>query len=118
MIDFDALVLKPAGGIFQIAVLYTPLASQPGAPAFATFGVYSSAPEDSIMQNEAIFSDQKTSLGVRLRDFAAPPDEGDLVEITEPTHPACGRQFWIGDLDEDGQGGGMLLLRAREPYDS
>jgi hypothetical protein len=116
MIDFDALVLTPAGNIFQIAVLYTPLVSQPGVPAFPTFGVYSSAPLDVELQNGAIFSDQQTSLGVRMRDFAAAPDEGDLVEITEPTHPHCGKQFWIGDLDEDGQGGGLLLLRQREPY--
>ena len=46
MIDFDALVLKQAGDIFQIMVSYTPTVSQPGAPAFDTFGVYSSSPID------------------------------------------------------------------------
>ena len=115
MIDFDALVLKPAGDIFQIMVSYTPTVSQPGAPSFATHGVYSSTDMDVEMQDGAIFSDQQTKLGIRLRDFAAPPDEGDYVTITDMRHPAYGKQFWVGDLDEDGQGGGSLLLRLKEP---
>jgi hypothetical protein len=114
-IDFDALVLKPASDIFQIAIIYTPVVSQPGAPAFATFGVYSSAPIDVILQDDAIYSDQQTKLGIRLADFTAYPDEGDFVTITDARHPAFGKQFWVGDLDEDGQGGGTLLLRLKEP---
>jgi hypothetical protein len=115
MIDFDALVLKPAGDIFQIMVSYTPTVSQPGAPAFDTFGVYSSSPIDVIMQDETIYSDQQTKLDIRLANFAAYPEEGDFVTITDMRHPAFGKQFWIGDLDEDGQGGGTLLLRLKEP---
>jgi hypothetical protein len=117
MIDFDALVLKPAGDIFQIAVVYTPTVSQPGVLPFATFGVYSSAPVDVILQDETIYSDQQTKLDIRLRDFAAYPEEGDHVTITDRRHPAYGKQFWIGDLDEDGQGGGTLLLRLKNPND-
>jgi hypothetical protein len=115
MIDFDALVLKPTVDIFNIVVTYTPTVSQPGVPAFVTRGVYSSAPVDVILQNEAIYSDQETSLGIRLAEFAAQPMEGDFVTITDPRHPANGKQFWIGDLDEDGHGGGKLLLRLKEP---
>lgn len=115
MIDFDALVLKPAGDVFSIAVTYEPLVSQPGAPAFPVRGVYSSTALDVELQDGAIFSDQQTSLGVRLADFAAYPDEGDLVTMMEPSHPTFGRQYWVGDLDEDGQGGGMLMLRYKEP---
>jgi hypothetical protein len=115
MIDFDALVLGPASDIFQIRVTFYPTVSQPGAPAFDTFAVYSSAPVDVIMQNEAIYSDQQTSMGIRLRDFAAYPEEGDHVTVTDERHPAFGKQFWIGDLDEDGQGGGTLLLRLKNP---
>lgn len=115
MIDFDALVLKPAGDIFQIMVSFTPTVSQPGAPAFDTHGVYSSTDIDVEMADGAIFSDQQTKLGIRLKDFAAYPEEGDFVTITDTRHPAFGKQFWIGDLDEDGQGGGSLLLRLKEP---
>jgi hypothetical protein len=115
MIDFDALVLKPAGDIFQIVVTYTPTASQPGAPAFVTNGVYSSTALDVEMQDGTIFSDQQTKLDIRLADFAEYPTEGDFVTITDPRHPANGRQFWIGTMHQDGQGGGELLLRYKEP---
>jgi hypothetical protein len=115
VVDFDRLVLGPASKIFQIKVRFTPLVSDPGAPSFDLFGVYSSIPVDVQMQNETIFSDQQTSLGVRKRDFVIPPDRGDLVELTDPTHIDYGKKFWIGDSDDDGQGGAMLLLRAQHP---
>ena len=117
MTDFEALVLVPSGNIHQIAVVYTPTVSQPGVLPFKTFGVFSSAPISVVMQDDAIFADQQTSLGVRLRSFAVEPMEGDHVTINEPTHWAYGKQFWIGNCDEDGQGGGMLLLRAKNPPD-
>jgi hypothetical protein len=115
MVDFDKLVLGPASKIFQIKCRFTPLVSDPGGPAVDLWGVYSSGPVDVQMQDEAIFSDQQTSLGVRKRDFTVPPDRGDLVEITETGHIDFGKQFWIGDSDDDGQGGSMLLLRTHNP---
>ena len=115
MTDFEALVLVPSGNIHQIAVVYTPTASHPGALPFKTFGVFSSAPVDVIMQDETIFSDQHTTLGIRLRDFAFYPAEGDHVTINEPSHWSHGKQYWIGNCDEDGQGGGLLLLRLKNP---
>jgi hypothetical protein len=118
MIDFDALVLNPATNIFAINVLYVPTVSQPGMLPFATRGVYSSTAYDVELQDGTIFSDQQTKLEVRLAEFAAYPQEGDFVTITDPRHPANGKQFWIGDLDEDGQGGGKLLLRLKEPPDA
>ena len=117
MIDFDKLVLKPATDVFYINVVYTPTMSQPAALPFATRGVYSSQKLDVEMQDGTIFSDQQTKLDVRLAEFAAYPQEGDFVTITDARHPAYGKQFWIGDLDEDGQGGGTLLLRLKEPPD-
>jgi hypothetical protein len=117
MIDFDALVLKPAGDIFQIMVVFTPTVSQPGVLPFATNGVYSSSAVDVIMQDDTIYSDQQTKLDIRLRDFAAQPMEGDFVTITDTRHPACGKQFWIGDISFDGQGGANLLLRLKNPPD-
>jgi hypothetical protein len=118
MVDFDRLVLSPASDIFSIKCRFTPLVSSPGGPAFDLRGVYSSTPVDVQMQDETVFSDQQTSLGIRLRDFPqAQPDRGDLVEIIDTMHPHCGRKFWVGDLDEDGQGGAMLMLRTYKPED-
>ena len=116
MVDFDKLVLSPASDIFSIRVMFTPLVSSPGDQPFILRAVYSSAPLDVQMQDETIFSDQQTSMGIRFRDFpGAPPDRGDLVEIIDQTHPHLGRKFWVGDCDEDGQGGGTLLLRKYNP---
>jgi len=115
MIDFDAIVLNPCENIFSIACKFIYAATKPEAPPFVARGVYSSGPIDVVMQDETIFSDQQTSLGIRLRDFVIPPDRGDVVEIIEPTHPAYGMRYWIGDSDLDGQGGAMLMLRTKEP---
>jgi hypothetical protein len=115
MIDFDALVLKPAGVIFQIRISVTPLVTQPGLPAYEASGVYNKRDLDVEMQDGTIFSDHQVSLGIRLWDFVVPPDQGDLITIIDDRHPAFGEQYWVGDSDQDGQGGAMLLLRTKEP---
>jgi hypothetical protein len=119
MIDFDALVLKPATDVFAISVSITPLVTQPGAPAYNVRGVYSSTRLDVIMQDEAIFSDQQTKLDIRAKEYPIPaPDRGDLVEITQVNHPAFGQKYWIGDQDLDGQGGISLMLRTQQPVET
>jgi hypothetical protein len=117
LIDFDAVVLNPLEDIFSIVVIFTPLVSQPGAPPFTLRGIFSSDPYDVQMQDDTIFSDQQTSLGIRWRDFPGVviPDRGDLVEITDSRHPYFGHRYWIGDVDDDGQGGAKLLLRTQHP---
>jgi hypothetical protein len=116
MIDFDGLVLNKCEDIFSILVRFTPLVSDPAAQPFNLRGIYSSSAVDVQMQDDTIFSDQQTSLGIRVRDFAGPPpDRGDLVEIIDTRHPAFGLKYWIGDSDLDGQGGAMLLLRTQKP---
>jgi hypothetical protein len=114
MIDFDALVLNKTIGIFNILCRFTFTVSAPGTWQDAR-GVYSSDPIDVQMQDETIFSDQQTSLGIRVRDFVIPPDRGDEVEIIDIRHPSYGMKYWIGDSDLDGQGGAKLLLRTQQP---
>jgi hypothetical protein len=115
MIDLEKLVLTPASRIYQLAISYTPTVSQPGMSAFDTYGVYSSDALDVQLQDEATYSDQQTKLGIRLADFAVDPAEGDELTITQTNHRMYGKQYWVGDLDEDGQGGGTLMLRLKEP---
>ena len=117
MIDFDGIVLNKCEDIFSIVVKFTFAATKPEAPPVTVRGIYSSGPIDVAMQDDTIFSDQQTSLGIRLRDFPGGlvPDRGDLVEITDSRHPAFGNKYWIGDSDLDGQGGAMLMLRVQEP---
>jgi hypothetical protein len=115
MIDFDAIVLNPCENIFSIVCKFTLAATKPEAAPVIVRGIYSSGPVDVVMQDETVFSDQQTSLGIRLRDFEIPPDRGDIVEIIDQRHPAFGAVYWIGDSDLDGQGGAMLMLRTKEP---
>ena len=117
MIDFDAIVLNKCEDIFSIVCKFTFAESKPEAAPVTVRGIYSSSPTDVLMQDNTIFSDQQTSLGIRLRDFPAGlvPERGDLVEITDSRHPANGNKYWIGDSDLDGQGGAMLMLRTQEP---
>ena len=117
MIDFDAIVLNPLENIFSIVCKFTFAATKPEAAPITVRGIYSSDPYDAMMQDEVIFSDQQTKLGIRLRDFPddLKPDRGDLVEIIDSRHPAFGNKYWIGDSDLDGQGGATLMLRTQHP---
>jgi hypothetical protein len=115
MIDFDALVLNTCENIFAIAAEFAFVVTAPAAPNVTARGVYSSAPLDVLMQDEITFSDPKSTLGIRTRDFDIQPGRGDTVKIVEPTHPAYLEQYWIGDSRLDGQGGALLLLRTQRP---
>lgn len=117
MIDFDHIVLDKCEDIFSILVKFTFTASKPEAAPVTLRGIYSSDPYDVQMQDDTIFSDQQTKIGIRLRDFpdGLVPDRGDLVEIIDVRHPAYGSRYWIGDSDLDGQGGAMLMLRTQYP---
>ncbi|MCA1524303.1 head-tail joining protein [Bradyrhizobium yuanmingense] len=111
--DFSTLVLLPGMNTFAIAVTVRPTVSQPGAPDYPARGVYSSVPTDVQMQDGTTFSDQQTTLGIRLREFAVPPVNGDRITPTEGE--AAGVTFWVADSSADGQGGLTLTLRKTEP---
>jgi hypothetical protein len=115
MIDFDGLVLNRCENIFSIVCKFTLSQSKPEAPVVICRGIYSKRDLDVEMQDGTIFSDHEVALGIRLRDFAIAPDIGDLVEIIDQRHPAFGNKYFIGDSDDDGQGGATLLLRTKEP---
>jgi len=116
-LDFDALVLDRVVQVFHIKVKFTLVTTAPNEPPFVRRGVFHSAPLDVNMGNDTVFGDQETSIGIRLKDFPYQPERGDLIEIVEPNHTAFGQQYWIGDSDEDGQGGATLMLRKYKPDD-
>ncbi len=111
--DFSQLVLAPGINAFGIAVTVMPDASQPGQLAYVARGVFSSAPINVTMEDGTTFSDQQTTLGIRLREFIVPPVNGDRIKPTEGE--AAGVTFWVGDSSTDGQGGMTLLLRRTAP---
>ena len=107
-VDFSALVLLPGMNTFAIPVTVRPTVSQPGAPDYAARGVFSSAPTDVQMEDGGVFSDQQTTLGIRLAEFAVVPVNGDRIVIGPVV-------YWFADSSLDGQGGMLITLRKTEP---
>ncbi|MEY9364791.1 hypothetical protein ABH994_007512 [Bradyrhizobium yuanmingense] len=111
--DFSTLVLLPGMATFAISVTVRPEVSQPGAADYAARGVFSSGPTDVQMQDGTVFSDQQTTLGIRLREWSVAPVNGDRITPTEGE--AAGTTFWVADTSVDGQGGMTLTLRKTDP---
>ncbi|MBR1002701.1 hypothetical protein ABIF65_005975 [Bradyrhizobium japonicum] len=111
--DFSTLVLLPGMTTFAISVTVRPEVSQPGAADYAARGVFSSAPTDVQMQDGTVFSDQQTTLGIRMVEWAVLPVNGDRITINEGV--AAGTTFWVADSSGDGQGGMTLTLRKTDP---
>jgi hypothetical protein len=107
-VDFDTLVLKPAMDVFSKSMIVKPLASQPLAPSYAARGVWSKRPVDIATEGGGILSSEERKIGVRLSEFAVPVSTLDQVQFD-------GEWYWIDDVDEDGQGGASLTLKAVNP---
>lgn len=107
-VDFDSLVLKPAMDTFSKAMTVKPLASQPLAPSYAARGVWSKRPVDIATEGGAILSSEEKKIGIRLSEFVVPIAPLDQVKFD-------GEWYWIDDVDEDGQGGASLSLKAINP---
>ena len=119
--DFSSLVLAPGLNTFARVCTFYPRVSQPdtvtdefpnGAPYLGR-GVYSSRPIDVQMQDGTVFSDQESSLGIRLAEYPIPPDIGDRIKVD-----GAEGLYWVGDVDTDGQGGATILLRNTAPQET
>ncbi|UGY13744.1 hypothetical protein HAP48_0035010 [Bradyrhizobium septentrionale] len=109
-IDFDNLVLGPTVGTFGVPFVWYPSKSRPGNAPVPVSGVYSSAALNVEMADGQVFSDQQTTMGIRLSDWPWQPVRGDRF-----LHQASGIMYWQSDISLDGQGGATLQLRATEP---
>jgi hypothetical protein len=121
-VDFSALVLSPCMNTFAIAVMINPIKSQPLAAPYPARGVFSSDQTSVMLENGAVLSDQVTTLGIRRSDkradgtpmWVALPMRGDgCVTLDAAGVPV--ENFWVADIDADGQGGHMLSLRKEKP---
>lgn len=105
MIDFDRLVLSPNQNVWGRVVTVDPIVSRPGAVPYSARGIFTARAIDVIMQDGGVFSDRETTLDIRLSEFAVAPYTGDKITINNVVYA-------VGDIDEDGQGGAKLMLRA------
>ena len=111
MLNLTELVILPVHNTYARQVVVTPIASQPGAPAYGNRGVYITSPVDIMTEAGVVFSDQKTMLRIRLAEYPIPPIVKDQIYIPpEANYPEVG-SFEVQDVDEWASGGAMLTLR-------
>ena len=121
-LDFADLVLAPAMDVFAKAVTFTPVVSQPGADPYAARGVWSITDVDIVTDDGGSFSNRTLKLGISLNDYAAAPQQGDLIAAQATDLPLGYWQgaitagvinFIVDDFRPDGQGGATLILKRQ-----
>lgn len=113
-VNFSTLVKLPCQDLFAVPITVTPIASQPGAPAYAARGIYNTGAIDVALTDGSIFSDQQTILDIRDVEFGTVPAQGDRVTIPLDSNGAPLGEFEITDTSKDGGGQTTCTLRKYE----
>lgn len=113
-IDWSELVIGPTVGIFGETVVYMPQF----APRFEITGVFDEAyleltplarggidTESFALGAPGAISTAMPVLGVKLRQFHVPPEQGDTLCVRR-------QDYAVKEVREDGHGGAKLLLNA------
>lgn len=111
-VNFSTLVYLPNYDMWARPVTVTPLASQPGAPAYSARGILGTRALDVQGEDGSIFSDQQTILDIREAEFAVLPEQLDRVFVPADIDagPALG-VFEIMDASTNGGGETTLVIR-------
>ncbi len=111
-INFSTLVYLPNYDTFARGISVTPLASQPGMPAYTARGIYDTRPLDIQAMDGSIISDSQTILDVRDAEFTKVPEQLDRIYIGPDADagPALG-EFEVHDTEANGGGETTLILR-------
>jgi hypothetical protein len=113
-VNFSTMVKLPCQDMFAVPITVTPIASQPGEPAYSRRGIFNTGAVDVAMTDGSVFSDQQTILDVRDVEFAVVPMQGDLINIPFDCNGAPLGTFEVTDADKDGGGQTTLSLRKYE----
>ena len=111
-VDFSTLVYLPNFDLFARPVTITPLASQPGAPAYTARGIFDTRPVDVAGMDGSIISDQQTILDVRDEEFSVVPEQLDRIHIS--ADPDAGRDlgdYEVTNIESNGGGETTLVIR-------
>jgi hypothetical protein len=111
-VDFSTLVYLPNFDMFARPITVTPLASQPGLPAYIARGIYDTRPIDVQAEDGSIISDQQTILDILEVEFAVIPEQLDRIHIS--ADPAAGRDlgdFEVTNAETNGGGETTLVIR-------
>lgn len=117
-VNFSNLVLRPCMNTFAVKLMVDPIESRPGQPPYEARAILTSRDTDVQSMDGAVFSDQKTTFGLRFDDFDGPaPRARDELNVTDPmlvAHGISGR-YIVDDVDLDAQGGAVLKIRKVSP---
>lgn len=113
-IDFSLVVYLQCQNTFGRSVTFTPVVSQPGAPAYTLRGIIATRPlmvETSV--GMAVLSDQETILDIREREFTVTPKQGDLIDV--PVENGITDMVGAYEItDAAWNGGGEVTLSLRK----
>lgn len=114
-VSYSTMILLPNYEFFARAVTFTPVASQPGGPAYVARGIYTSGVQTIDDEGMQITTDQQVILDVRETEFSVVPIQGDLVAIgPDGDNPDLG-SFEVVDAWNNGGGETTLVLRKIVP---
>lgn len=111
-LDFSTLVYLPNFDTFARSIIITPLASQPGAPAYMARGIFGTRALDVQAEDGSIVSDQETIIDILEAEFPVLPEQLDRINI--PADPDAGQALgdWeITDASTNGGGETTLIIR-------
>lgn len=117
-LDFDALTLAPCMDIFAATVRH----ARPAGEFATARGMFDRAHvEIGFNEAGAPITAVRTTLGIRLADFAAVPVPGDRLQVALlgtrqvdiGTVGATVDAFTVADVQRDGAGGALLILTGR-----
>jgi hypothetical protein len=114
-LDFSTLVYLPNYDTFARPITITPLASQPGAPAYTARGIFGTRALDVGAMDGSIISDQQTIMDIREAEFTVLPEQLDRIFIeADPAAGATGDElgeYEIVDAQTNGGGETTLVIR-------
>jgi len=111
-VNMSTLVYLPNYDMFARPIKVTPLASQPGLPAYDARGIYDTRSIDVQAEDGSIISDQQTILDVRQVEFTVVPEQLDRIFIPYDIDggPELG-EFEVTDTEDNGGGETTLIIR-------
>lgn len=112
--DWANQIYAPCQDEFGREIWITPVASQPGQPAYQARGIYNHNRMNITLEDGSTFVEQETILDILAQEFPIPPQQND--EVTIPVDP-LGMQTAPGDFTITSawdNGGGEISLHLRK----
>jgi hypothetical protein len=113
-INFSALIYSPNFDTFAVDVMFNPIVSSPGSPAYAGRGIFDTRLLAVLAENNTVYSDQRTELDILEVEFGVLPKQGDHVTIAQDCNGVNQGEWVIVDTSTNGGGETTCTLRKWE----